>query len=282
MHQSLANPIPALSQLLPGDQITQICHYDTTNADGEFVEFGDATTQEMCYTPIYYYPKIESEWFGSMPLWLNSTWCLSPATTSEFQDSDLSLCAQVMYENVPLFFGFQHEVQSTFDLLAACNGGDAFQDLFDDLPHLCPDCRATASCTAEELAIHAQGLCSELCPTQAGVSLYPDLSSTEPYNYGNFGCNQSYYHEPSIPSAPTCERKGVSSIDSIEVNDIVLMDYTVVPIEETGTNKDEVNVPTGNDNENEPSNLDTSPGVNFVLVDGFILGAGAALVITLF
>jgi hypothetical protein len=52
-HQSMEDPVPSLRQLLPGDQITQICDYDTSNAPGDYVEFGDYTQQEMCYSVIY-------------------------------------------------------------------------------------------------------------------------------------------------------------------------------------------------------------------------------------
>lgn len=35
MHQGMGEPIPALRQLLPGDQITQTCFWNTTNAQSD-------------------------------------------------------------------------------------------------------------------------------------------------------------------------------------------------------------------------------------------------------
>ncbi|KAL7480614.1 hypothetical protein ACHAW6_006293 [Cyclotella cf. meneghiniana] len=222
-HQSMDEPVPAIRQLLPGDQITQTCVYDTTNAPGDFVEFGDTTQQEMCYTPIYYYPRqAYADSFGAMIPWLNSSWCAEPATSEDFQSSNLSLCAQTMYENVPLFYHFDTEVESAFDLLTACNGGDTFQALFDEMPDLCPPCQVAANCTHEEVAFHAQDLCASLCNEVTGLSLYPDMNRTKPYEYGNWGCSPSYYYEPNAPEASVCRAKGNSSIDAIEVNDIVL------------------------------------------------------------
>eukprot|EP00804_Cyclotella_cryptica_P014627 CCRYP_012662-RA/>CCRYP_012662-RA protein AED:0.27 eAED:0.27 QI:175/1/1/1/1/1/2/513/710 len=258
LHQALDEPVPAIRQLLPGDQITQTCVYDTTGAQGEFVEFGDTTQQEMCYSPIYYYPRQPyADSFGVMRPWLNSTWCLEPATSEEFQAVNLSLCAQKLYENVPQFYGFDNDVESTFDLLTACNGGDAFQDLFIDLPDLCPKCQSAANCTYEEVALHAQGVCTVLCDEVIGLSLYPDLNRTEPYKYGNWGCNPYYYHEPTVPEASVCEAKGLTSFDSVEVNDVVLMD---IPGK----------APTDN-------NLETSACNKAVVFDLFIVGVSAAL-----
>jgi len=222
-HQSMDEPVPAIRQLLPGDQITQTCVYDTTNAPGDFVEFGDTTQQEMCYTPIYYFPRqAYADSFGAMMPWLNSSWCLEPATSEDFQSFNLSLCAQTLYENVPLFYRFDTEVESTFDLLTACNGGDTFQDLFDQFPDLCPPCQGAANCTHEEVAFHAQNLCAIVCNEVTGLSLYPDINRTKPYEYGNWGCSPTYYYDPVAPEASACHAIGNASIDFIKVNDIVL------------------------------------------------------------
>jgi hypothetical protein len=51
-HQTFADTNPSLRQLLPGDQITQKCYFDTTNAPGDYVKIGEKTTDEMCYTVI--------------------------------------------------------------------------------------------------------------------------------------------------------------------------------------------------------------------------------------
>ena len=52
-HQSMDESVPTIRQLLPGDQINQFCEYDTRNAPGDMVEFGDFTQQEMCYSALY-------------------------------------------------------------------------------------------------------------------------------------------------------------------------------------------------------------------------------------
>ncbi|KAL7516290.1 hypothetical protein ACHAWX_001320 [Stephanocyclus meneghinianus] len=262
LHQAFDEPVPSIRQLLPGDQITQTCVYDTTAAQGEFVNFGETTQDEMCYSPIYYYPRQHStDSFGAMRPWLNSSWCLEPAISEGFQESNLSLCAQKMYENIPLFYGFDSEVESTFDQLTACNGGDAFQDLFIELPDLCPICQTTGNCTSEEVVLHAQDLCAALCDEVVGLSLYPDLNRTEPYEYGNWGCNPLYYREPTVPEAPVCQTKGVASFDSIEVNDIVLADIPG-------------NAPT-------EGNLESSSCNKAVVFDSFIFGVGASLIFSL-
>jgi hypothetical protein len=237
MHQGMGEPVPALRQLLPGDQITQTCFWNTTNAQSD-VEFGENTQQEMCFAAMYYYPaNAYSSSLALMPLWLNSSWCMKPATSEEFQDTNLSLCAQMLYEHVPEFFGFLFpEVESTFDLLTACNGGDSFADLLYSMPYLCPEeCQATASCTPEELALHAQGICAASCVESAGVTAYPDLNDTEPFEYGNWACPQNYYDAPSMPDAPACQPMGASSINSVKVNDIVLLP---VPEASSGNAKD--------------------------------------------
>ncbi|KAL3783071.1 hypothetical protein HJC23_012108 [Cyclotella cryptica] len=224
-HQSMDEPVPAIRQLWPGDQVTQTCVYDTTNAPGSFVEFGDTTQQEMCYTPIYYYPRqTDADSFGSLIPWLNSSWCLEPATSEEFQSSNSSLCAQTMYENVPLFYRFDKEGELTFDLLTACSGGNEFQDLFYEFPDLCPTCRVTANCTHDDVALHAQNLCATLCNEVNGLSLYPDMNRTKPYQYGNWGCSPTYYHEPYVPDAPVCQARGNANIDFIQLNGIALLD----------------------------------------------------------
>ena len=171
------------------------------------------------------YPRQEAETFGSMPVWFDADTCSQPAYGAAFKAADLSLCAESLYNNVPAFYRFEDEVSTPFDLLTACNGGDLFQDLFYELPYICPDCQKTASCTAEEVAMHASGLCTYFCDG-IGMSLYPDLNRTEAPEYGNFGCDPGYFTIPSIPDAPACQASGTSSLDSIEVNDIVLKDVS--------------------------------------------------------
>jgi hypothetical protein len=104
------------------------------------------------------------------------------------------------------------------------------------MPYLCPEeCQATASCTPEELALHAQGICAASCVESAGVTAYPDLNDTEPFEYGNWACPQNYYDAPSMPDASACQPMGASSINSVKVNDIVLLP---VPEASSGNAKD--------------------------------------------
>lgn len=224
-HQSMGAPVPALRQLLPGDQITQICDYDTSS-DTEDVEFGEYTHQEMCYTAIYYYPRQETNEFGAMPVWFDASICSQPANTTDFQALDLSLCAESVYSNVPAFFGFEDQVQESFDLLTVCNNAALFGELLTEIPYLCPETGCAAEiCTAEEIAMYAAGMCNNFCK-DVGVSQYPNVSDTEPYEYGNWACNPSYYPNPSIPDAPECQAKGIDSLESIKVGDIVLKDVS--------------------------------------------------------
>jgi hypothetical protein len=158
-----------------------------------------------------------------MPLPINTTICSQPAILT----ANVSLCAESLYSNVPAFYDFEDLVPEPFDLLTACNGGDEYQEVLLELPGVCPECQETASCTFEEVAMHATGLCASSCD-EVGLSLYPDVSRTEPVEYGNFGCDPTYYEIPSVPEAPVCEAKGASSIGTIEVNSIGLKDVSGV------------------------------------------------------
>jgi hypothetical protein len=224
-HQGMEDPVPSLRQLLPGDQITQICDYNTSGAT-EDVEFGEYTYQEMCYTAIYYYPRQEMNDFGTMPLWFDTSVCSQPANTTDFQALNVSLCAESLYSNVPVFYGFEDEVQEPFDLLTVCNNVELFGELLTEMPYLCPGTGCVdETCTAEEIALYADGLCTYIC-NDVGVSHYPNVSDTEPYEYGNWACAPMYYPIPSIPDAPVCQAKGSASLDSIEVSGIVLKDVS--------------------------------------------------------
>jgi hypothetical protein len=229
--------VPSLRQLLPGDQITQICDYDTSNAPGDYVEFGDYTQQEMCYTAIYYYPHQEMDVFGAMPPWFDTDTCSQPATTTEFQAADLSLCAESMYLNVPAFYNFEDEVDQSFDLLTVCTYPALFGELLMELPYLCPETCASETCTADEIAMQASGVCNSIC-NDVGMSLYPNLTRTEPAEYGNWACEPVYYPVPSIPDAPACLARGVSSLDSIEVSAITLKDIANDEVTEDGSGAD--------------------------------------------
>ena len=175
--------------------------------------------------------------FGTMPMWFDTSICIEPATSDEFKAANVSACTELVYTNVPKMFRFEDEVDQPFDLPTVCNGGAIFDELLLELPYLCPEeCRSTSTCKEDELAAHANGVCTFIC-NEVNLSLYPDLSRAETdAAYGNFGCDPFFYSPvPSIPDAPACQIKG--NIDSIEVSDIVLKDISYVeetePAEET-------------------------------------------------
>lgn len=224
-HQSMEDPVPSLRQLLPGDQITQICDYDTSKAPGDVVEFGDYTQQEMCYTAIYYYPRQENDVFGALPPWFDTSVCSKPATTPEFQAADLSLCTESMYSNIPAFFDFEDEVPQPFDLLFVCNNQALLGELLAEMPYLCPETCASETCAEEEVVMQAIGVCASIC-NDVGLSLYPNTTLSEPVEYGNWMCEPTYYPIPSIPEAPACQANGVDSLDSVEVSAITLKDVS--------------------------------------------------------
>ena len=168
-------------------------------------------------------------------MWFDTSICIEPATSDEFKAANVSACTELVYTNVPAMFRFEDEVDQPYDLPTVCNSGAIFDELLIELPYLCPEeCRAASSCTQEELAAHANGVCTFLC-NDVNLSLYPDLSRTESAAYGNFGCDPAYDPVPSIPDVPACQIKG--NIDSIEVSDIILKDISNVeetkPAEET-------------------------------------------------
>lgn len=182
--------------------------------------------------------------FGTMPMWFDTSICIEPATSDEFKAANVSACTELVYTNVPKMFRFEDEVDQPFDLPTVCNGGAIFDELLLELPYLCPEeCRSTSTCKEDELAAHANGVCTFIC-NEVNLSLYPDLSRAETdAAYGNFGCDPFFYNPvPSIPDAPACQIKG--NIDSIEVSEIVLKDISNVeetePAEETEPETDSV------------------------------------------
>jgi hypothetical protein len=145
-----------------------------------------------------------------------------------------------LYSNVQAFYNFNDTIPEyanrQFDLMNVCSGGDTYQDLLLVMPYLCPECQANFSCHQEDLVIRATEICTSIC-NEVNLTLYPDLNDTEPYEYGNAACDPQYFPIPSIPEAPACVAKGVSSIDTIEVSGIALKDisYAEDNSEATGT-----------------------------------------------
>jgi len=77
------------------------------------------------------------------------------------------------------------------------------------LPGICPDngCTETQSCSKESLRVWAQGVCKVNC-RKVGLSLYPDLTRTEPYNTGNIACPNPFFDAPTLAEPPACEAMG--------------------------------------------------------------------------
>ena len=204
-HQSLEEPDVGLKQLLPGDQITMDCLYDTTKAS-DSVTFGDLTQQEMCYGAIVYYPRTDADSLGYLSPQGNATQCLSAATDDLFAENDLSLCAQELVDNVPRFFYFEDDVPAPFGALAMCNGGVIFDGLLRQLPGICPSCQTSGNCTDEQVALQAQDFCGGFCMGSLGVSCYPDMNATEPFNTGGYPCGN--FKAPIMLEPAVCEPFG--------------------------------------------------------------------------
>jgi Copper type II ascorbate-dependent monooxygenase, C-terminal domain/Copper type II ascorbate-dependent monooxygenase, N-terminal domain len=200
----------AIGQLLPGDEIFMNCHYDTTGVT-EDVAFGELTQNEMCYAVAMYYPLQERENFGYAPQRYNATQCYT-AGTGMFANS--SACAQGFFDNVPIFFEFE-DFQLTFDALTMCNSEWYETDILPYLPGTCPECYVTRSCTAEEVAVHGQNVvCPHKC-NRIGVSVYPNISLTNPYNQGLYGCEDegstdyfTFMPAVELPESPNCTAVG--------------------------------------------------------------------------
>lgn len=212
-HQSQEEPNPVLRTLLPGDQIVTKCTYDTSSATDE-VSFGDLTQQEMCYSPILYYPRQDHDHFGFSAPRANATLCLTSAAEDRFVSQNASLCAQELYNNVPEALGFGRRFPVTFGLLDACNGGALYSQLFKQVEGICPACQADseADCTEEEVMTHAQEFCAGYCQMNLGVSLYPDLSQSDPFDNGSYGCpagpNSSVFYTPQLLEPAQCQPLG--------------------------------------------------------------------------
>ena len=90
-----------------------------------------------------------------------------------------------------------------------CNGGPLGAQIRNALPGVCPDngCTETQSCSEEELLEHAKSVCERNCAT-IGLTLFPDLSRTEPYNTVNAKCPTPFFDAPTLAKPASCEVKG--------------------------------------------------------------------------
>ena len=211
-HQSLEGS--ALMTLLPGDQLAMHCRYDTSRLS-EGVSFGDLTQQEMCFAAVMYYPRQKYESFGYLPAPFDKTLCL---TAGSEESAELSQCAQFYAENVPAFYGFEDGVEIPFGALVMCNSDWYVTDILPYIPNSCPDCYMSKNCTAEDVVSHGQlQLCPSVC-SSAGVSLYPNLTMTEGYDQGTYGCPTTenadgegsfiYFQRPELAPLAACEMVG--------------------------------------------------------------------------
>ena len=99
---------------------------------------------------------------------------------------------------------------------------DAFADLLEEFPGICPDCKESGGCTEAELVGHAQDFCADWCLTSMGVTAYPNTSSVEPFDHGVWGCPEDnmYFQTPQTPGPATCQREGLLSRDLDQLQEI--------------------------------------------------------------
>ena len=74
---------------------------------------------------------------------------------------------------------------------------------------ICPDngCSDTQTCTEDEVKEWAKGVCALNCG-KFGLTLYPDLTRTEPYNTVNVACPTSVFDAPTLAEPAACQSKG--------------------------------------------------------------------------
>lgn len=221
-HQSMEQSL--IETLQPGDEITVHCHYDTTSSTKN-VAFGEATTDEMCYSAILYYPLQRRSTYHYVPVLFDHSLCSKQATGEEFVGSDnedpVSACAQTYVENFPRFLGLEHVVPVPFGALQMCNS-DLFPNSIQSFyPQGCPNCYQTKSCTLQDLVAHGQTVACPFECNAVGLSVYPDTSQTQlEYNHGVRGCagggtqfvHLEERHEQEHPS-DTCIPRGDLSQD---------------------------------------------------------------------
>mmetsp|Transcript_1807 Transcript_1807/g.3045 ORF Transcript_1807/g.3045 Transcript_1807/m.3045 type:complete len:124 (+) Transcript_1807:714-1085(+) len=76
-------------------------------------------------------------------------------------------------------------------------------------PGICPDngCTESQNCSKEDLRTWAEDVCEFNCG-QFGLTLYPDLTRTEPYNTANIACPNSFFDAPTLAEPAACQAKG--------------------------------------------------------------------------
>lgn len=214
-HQGGVEPNNKVRTLLPGDRLAVNCHFDTTSVpENSTVQIGEESNKEMCFPTLLYYPKQEMSTFAYVPLaysklYVNDMeWCSQPSLDEDFE----SKCAEKLYTDVPGFSQYFDRIGyegPSFDYPTLCNGGGLSEGIRSKLPDICPDngCVESQNCSEEELREWAEGVCSFNCG-KIGLSLYPDMSRTEPFNTANMGCTNSFFDAPSLAEPAACQAQG--------------------------------------------------------------------------
>jgi len=237
-HQSGVEPNNVVRTLLPGDRLVASCHFDTTSVlANSTVQIGEESNKEMCFPTLLYYPKQELTTFAYVPttsysqLYITDLeWCSQSSSEKDFE----SKCAEQLYIDVPGFSQFFASSLGydgpSFDYPTLCNGGGLTAKVRSMSPGICPDngCTETQSCSEEELREWVEGVCEFNCG-KFGLTLYPDLSRTEPYNTANIACPNSFFDAPTLAEPAACQAKG-SLPQRIELtNAEALEDVAFVP-----------------------------------------------------
>ena len=111
-----------------------------------------------------------------------------------------------------------------------CNVGGLPVNTRDMMPGSRSDngCTETQNWSEEELRDWAEGVCEFSC-TKFGVTLYPDLSCTEPYNTTNLACPNPFFDVPTLVEPAACQANN-SLPQSIElINSDTLEEVGFVP-----------------------------------------------------
>ncbi|KAL7544418.1 hypothetical protein ACHAWF_007803 [Thalassiosira exigua] len=235
-HQGSVEPDTNLKVLRPGDRLAVTCQYDTSSlSPNDVVEFGGESHKEMCFPFLSYYPRQKHDGFTYVTpstaanyVFGDYTWCSSPPMEGSFG----SLCAEMLYKNVPGFFK-QIFVAVGYDgpdlsLSIVCNGGPLTAPIREGLSFLLPICPEECSegqwClfSENELRAHAQSSCELLCG-EFGLSLYPDLGRTELFSTSNILCPTRLFDKPTLAERQACQARGILPQD-ITLNGVVRVD----------------------------------------------------------
>mmetsp|Transcript_39423 Transcript_39423/g.82921 ORF Transcript_39423/g.82921 Transcript_39423/m.82921 type:complete len:745 (+) Transcript_39423:77-2311(+) len=216
-HQGTLMPNNALNKLMPGDRMAATCHFDTSSVSSDsVVEIGEESNKEMCFQAVFYYPKQTAatsfsygDAKGTFPYIVGDLEsCSKPPTEEVFG----SLCEEELFNDVPgfynlLFTNIYGYDGAPFSMPEMCNGGDITADIRALLP-ICPDdgCTETQSCSDELIRGWAQGVCAYNC-NQIGVTLYPDVSDTTPFDSLTWGC-PNFNRPASLAERKACKVKG--------------------------------------------------------------------------